>query len=191
MEKLFDFKLNTSYLTSKAFVDLEISTFQSALHYIHQLPYGRNTDRSDYNLVLKEQIGTCSTKHALLKQLAIDNKQDNVKLYLSIYKMNGLNTSGIASVLQQYNLDYIPEAHTYLKIEDRIVDVTRTDSSSHSFTDSILHEEVILPYQIGKYKINYHQNYLKHWLKSVKITYTLEEIWTIREACINALNQKT
>jgi hypothetical protein len=44
-----------------------ITTFQQALEYIHRLPYGRNADRADYRLVLKEGKGTCSTRQALLK----------------------------------------------------------------------------------------------------------------------------
>lgn len=35
--------------------------------YIRGLTYGRNTNREDFGLVMKEMIGTCSSKHAFLK----------------------------------------------------------------------------------------------------------------------------
>ncbi|WP_397362858.1 hypothetical protein [Olleya sp. R77988] len=189
MEKSFNFKLNTSSPLSKSALDLGLLDFQSVLNYVNQLPYGRNTDRCDYTLVLKEQKGTCSTKHAFLKQLAIENLQGNITLCLGIYKMNGLNTKGIASVLKHYNLDYIPEAHCYLKIDNKIIDITRSITSEHSFENSILTEETILPFQIGDYKVKIHQTFIKNWIVSEKTKYTFEDLWAIREACIKALNQ--
>ncbi len=189
MAKSFNFKLNATTLLSKQCLDLNLGDFESVLKHILHLPYGRNTDRSNYNLVLKEQKGTCSTKHAFLKQLAIENKQEPIKLILCIYKMNGLNTNGISSVLKKYDLKYIPEAHTYLKIENRVIDVTRNTVSEHTFEEAMLLEEQISPSQIADYKVLTHQNYLKNWIVSKKIKYNLEDIWKIREACITALNQ--
>lgn len=189
MAKSYNFKLDTSAPLSKQCLVLNLADFQSILKYILHLPYGRNTNRSDYTLVLKEQKGTCSTKHAFLKQLAIENEQEDVKLILCIYKMNGLNTNGISSILKKYSLDHIPEAHTYLKVKNNIIDVTRTTVSEHSFEDSILFETQILPSQIAEYKVVTHQNYLKNWVVSEQTNYSFEEIWRIREACITALNQ--
>ncbi len=188
MEKLSNFKLNPAFLLSKLSINLGLTDFNAVLNYIHQLPYGRNTERSDFTLVLKENKGTCSTKHAFLKQLGIENKQEHIKLYLGVYKMNNLNTSGIASVLKHYKLDYIPEAHTYLKVNNQIIDVTRTRSSKNTFQNSLLFEEQILPSNIGDYKLNMHQNFIKNWIKTEAINYTFNDLWAIRELCIARLS---
>jgi len=156
----------------------------------NNLPYGRTKDRSDYASIIKEQKGTCSTKHAFLKAVAQEHHQDRVKLYLGIYKMNALNTKGIETVLENYkSIKYIPEAHSYLKIDDAIIDITRTVSSKTTFEDDLLTEMEIVPNQIGHYKEQYHQNYIKTWIVSENINYSFHEIWQIREACIAALSQ--
>src|SRR5438876_7957523 len=47
-----------------------IHDFVAAAHHIWELPYGRIADRNQLGLVLSEGRGTCSTKHALLAELA-------------------------------------------------------------------------------------------------------------------------
>ena len=183
------FNLNSSEQLSKSCRALGFKTFDALCNYIKVLPYGRNSERSDFTLVLKENKGTCSTKHAFLKQIAIENNEPTVILCLGIYKMNDANTFGVGDILKQYNLEYIPEAHTYLKLNNTILDVTRTVSSEVTFESSLLSEDIIMPQQIGDYKVNSHKNYLKNWIKESNISYTFKEIWSIREACIAALNQ--
>jgi len=183
MEHLFNFKLNNNSL-SKACKLLGLKDFNQVCNYIKHLPYGRIKDRSNYASILEEQKGTCSTKHAFLKQLAIENGAENIRLCLGIYKMNDTNTSGIASVLKKYNLNYILEAHTYLKIDNTILDFTRVTASKTSFETSLVNEIAILPKQIGEFKVNFHQDYLKEWILTKKIPYSFKEIWSIREECI-------
>jgi hypothetical protein len=183
------FNLNSSEKLSKACHVLGLKTFDVVCEYIKALPYGRNSERSDFTLILLENKGTCSTKHAFLKQIAIENNEQTVTLYLGIYKMNEANTKGVGDLLKHYNLDYIPEAHTYLKLNDSILDLTRTVTSKVAFESSLLSEEIIMPQHIGDYKINHHKNYLKRWIKECNIPYTFIEVWNIREACIAALNQ--
>ncbi len=183
------FNLNNSGQLSKSCRALGLKTFDSVCNYVKILPYGRNSERSDFTLVLKENKGTCSTKHAFLKQIAIENNEPTVVLFLGIYKMNDANTKGVGDILKQYNLEYIPEAHTYLKLNNTILDVTRTVASKITFESSLLSEEIIMPQQIGDYKVNNHKNYLKNWITAYNIPYTFKEIWNIREACITALNQ--
>ncbi|WP_452597867.1 hypothetical protein [Pontimicrobium sp. MEBiC01747] len=187
MENVFN--VNYSEGLSKACYTKGLKTFDAVCNYIKGLPYGRNSDRSNYNLVLLENKGTCSTKHAFLKQIAIENNQHDVMLCIGIYKMNETNTNGVGSVLKYYNLEYIPEAHTYLKIKHSILDVTRTVTSEITFEKSLLKEVYIMPKQIGDYKVNLHKAFLENWIKMHHIPYTLTELWHIRERCIAALNQ--
>lgn len=183
------FNISSSEKLSKSCRVIGLNTFNSVCNHVKALPYGRNSERSDFTLVLTENKGTCSTKHAFLKQIAIENNKPTIMLCLGIYKMNNTNTKGVGEVLKQYNLNYIPEAHTYLKLNNTILDLTRTVDSEVTFKSSLLSEEMIMPRQIGDYKVNLHKNYLKRWIKEYNIPYTFKAIWDIREACIKALNQ--
>ncbi|WP_353779933.1 hypothetical protein [Winogradskyella sp. 3972H.M.0a.05] len=172
---------------SKTLKAQDVSSFAQACDYIRNLPYGRNSDRSDFNLILREEKGTCSTKHAFLKQLAIENNIP-VELCIGVYKMNAENTKGIGSVLDANQLDYIPEAHCYLKFEGKRYDFTKQNSNANMFESVLLFEASIQPEQIGDYKVALHQDYIKSWIASEGIPYAFEDVWTIREACIANLS---
>src|SRR5215813_13450772 len=101
---------------SAEFLIRVVADFQAAGRYLYQLPYGRNTNRADYRLVLVENRGTCSTKHALLAELAREQGLP-VVLTLGIYEMHERNTPGVGVVLDRYGLLYIPEAHCYLRYD--------------------------------------------------------------------------
>ncbi len=174
-----------------AFAALALRDFREAAAYIHRLPYGRNANRTDPLAVLQEARGTCSTKHALLRRLALEQNLQ-IALILGIYEMNQRNTPGVGSVLQRYRLESLPEAHCYLCANRQNIDVTRT--LAHSPVEPItrfIHEEEIAPDQIGEYKINLHRRFLQRWMAQTtpQIPYTLAELWRIREECIAALEQ--
>src|ERR1041385_4464432 len=76
---------------SASFRNVGCLSFTDAARYVMHLPYGRNTRRSDYQLVLIEQKGTCSTKHALLTALARE-LGIAVDLMLALYDMSEQNT---------------------------------------------------------------------------------------------------
>ena len=166
-----------------------LSIWTDLLNHIQNLPYGRNENRSDLSLVLSEGKGTCSSKHALLKKLADLNLIPNVQLVLGLYEMNAKNTAGIGNVLKENSLGYIPEAHCYLVINNQRVDVTSADSSFQKIKESLLLEKEIQPEQVAKFKVNFHQEYLKNWLKESNSSFTFAEVWKIREACIANLEQ--
>ena len=187
MVKSFNFKLDRLKPLSKMCYDEGIHDFQSLCQFVKLLPYGRNSNRQNYNLIFSENKGTCSTKHAFLKQVAIENNCDDIKLCLGIYRMHGNNTSGIETVLEKYSLDHIPEAHTYLKYHQTRFDFTRSARSNTSFENDLLLEEFIQPEQIGEYKIKKHLDFIKKWIIESNIPYSTEKIWTIREACIKNL----
>ena len=64
--------------------NLGIDTWEDLLIYVKNISYGRNANREDLSLVLKENKGTCSSKHAFLKEIANLNKIPNVKLIIGI-----------------------------------------------------------------------------------------------------------
>ncbi|WP_312196120.1 hypothetical protein [Epilithonimonas vandammei] len=109
--------------------------------------------------------------------------------------MNGNNTPKIKSVLetlrepQSESLNYIPEAHNYLKFKNQILDFTKKNSSENDFINDLLEETEIQPHQINQFKIEFHKNYLKKWLSEhPEIHYSLDELWNIRELCIAHLS---
>ena len=167
-----------------------IADFRAAGRYLHHLPYGRNSDRSDFRLVLPEGRGTCSTKHALLAELARGQNLPLV-LTLGIYEMYERNTPGVGVVLDRYGLPYLPEAHCYLRYEGTRIDITRSGTEPSEPIGSFLSEEAIVPTQIGDYKVDFHKKFLRSWLTNTSVAgnRSFAEVWKIREECIAALAQ--
>ena len=108
-------------------------------------------------IVRTEKRGTCSTKHALLRRLAIEQNLD-IALVLGIYEMSEQNTPGGGVVLAKYGLAILPEAHCYLRMAGKRIDVTR--AAYRGLAEPIadfLHEEEIDPTQIPNYKTEIHK----------------------------------
>jgi hypothetical protein len=187
MITLPDFPLRAIGRMSTRFVSLGLDTFREAAHRIWRLPYGRNSRRDDYTLVLSEGHGTCSTKHALLARLAEEHRQP-VELMLGIYEMNASNTPGIGAVLDKYGIAAIPEAHCYLRYRGARIDLTRADRDAGPDLE-FLHEERIAPDQIGRYKVALHKRFLEEWLGTSALAgkLSLDELWSAREECVAAL----
>ena len=163
--------------------------FETLIEKIKNIPYGRNANRYDFSLVLSENKGTCSSKHAFLKDFADKNEIENVKLYIGIFKMNETNTPKIGDLLSNNKIEYIPEAHCYLKINQVQVDVTTVDSFYDKIKQDIVEEIEITPNQVSDFKVTYHKAFLKNWIKETNQNNTFEEIWEIREQCISKLSQ--
>ena len=176
---------------TQVFLDLGIRDYRAGARYLNRLPYGRTNSRIDTLAVLREGRGTCSTKHALLKQLGAEQSID-IALVIGIYQMTARNTPGVGRVLDKYGLDCVPEAHCYLRYRGERVDVTRElkDRPGPAIA-RFLHEEEIAAEQIGAYKVELHQRFIRAWIGANLETVggrTFEEIWRIREECIAALS---
>ncbi|MEM5566287.1 hypothetical protein WNY78_14290 [Psychroserpens sp. AS72] len=184
-----NFNLSKHQSLSKQCIAKGLPDFSSVFNYIKQLPYGRNTNRSDFALVIKENKGTCSTKHAFLKAIATENNTEDITLCLGIFKMNRENTPKISTVLDAYQLEYIPEAHCYLKVNNKIIDITFNDNKPPAFVKSLLQEEFILPEHIGDYKLKRHQSFLKSWIIEKNVPLNYDELWKVRELCIAQLSE--
>lgn len=163
-------------------------SFEELIVKVKNLPYGRNANRYDFSLVLSENKGTCSSKHAFLKDFADKNEIENVKLYIGIFKMNEVNTPKLGDLLSKNYIKYIPEAHCYLKINQIPVDATTSDSFYDKIKQDILEEIEILPNQVSHFKVEYHKAFLKKWIKETNQNNTFEKIWEIREQCIEQLS---
>lgn len=166
----------------------QIHTWSDAIEFIKNLPYGRNENRHDFSLVVKEGRGTCSSKHALLKIVADFNAITHVQLFVGIYKMNQVNTPKLANLLMENNVDYIPEAHCYLKIHNQVMDITSNGSSTYFFYNDLIKEIEILPEQVADFKVTFHKKFIKDWIEQNNIKLSLDEIWSLREKCIAKLS---
>lgn len=189
MKELPDFKIEFNGEISELFLSRNIQTFQEAAEFIQNLNYGRNSNKDDLKTLFSDNKGTCSTKHAVLKQLASENNFNEVKLFLGIFKMNKKNSPKVAKTLTKNGLNYIPEAHNYLKFNNIILDFTKPNSSAKDFVKDLIFETEIKINEINKPKIEKHKLFLQNWLKeNPKVNLTLEEIWKIREDCIQDLS---
>jgi hypothetical protein len=183
IDQLPDQEIQPKGPVSRAFQGLKIAGFRNACRYIFKLPYGRNSDRSNYRQVLSENKGTCSTKHALIACLA-EELSIPISLTLGIYKMQESNTPGVGNVLQQFELDFILEAHCYLRYKDLRIDLTKETAGRSEPIDEFLYEENIVPDQIGEYKIELHQTFMKRHYGEDRF----DRMWSIREQCIRAIS---
>lgn len=181
--------INSKETYSKLCRDKGLNEFEALMNFVQSLPYGRNKERSDLTLVLKEERGTCSSKHAFLKKVADENNFKEVKLVLGIYKMCESNTLGIGSVIVEAGLEYIPEAHCYLSVNGKRLDLTSGRSNISKIEMDILKEQFIEAEDTISNKVTLHQEYLKHWINEKEIPFTFEEIWKLREQCIFNLSE--
>lgn len=166
-----------------------IKNWSELIDFTKKLAYGRNKNREDFSLVITENKGTCSSKHSFLKKVADLNYFKNVKLILGMYKMNHLNTPKIGNTILENGLENIPEAHCYLMLNNKRVDITNNNSDIEKLMDDILEEIEIEPEQVNQYKVNYHQKYLQNWIIENNIQLDFDTIWKIREECIKKLEQ--
>lgn len=172
---------------SNSFLSMNISNLNEAVSYIHKLPYGRNTERDNYILVITEKLGTCSTKHAIIKALA-DENYVGLDLLVGIFLMDESNTPAVSQILKQHNISAIPEAHCYLRFKENSFDITFPDKITDPTSLGILKEISINPKQIGEFKINFHQNFIRNWINSNDLPISYEYLWSCREKCISALS---
>jgi hypothetical protein len=164
-----------------------IKNWSELIEFTRNLRYGRNQNREDFSLVIKENKGTCSSKHSFLKKIADLNKFENIKLVIGMYKMSHLNTSKIGTLLLNNGLEYLPEAHCYLLLNNKRIDITNRNSDFENLKNDILEEIEIEPEQVSTFKIEYHRNYLKKWIDDNNIALSFDKVWEIREKCIAKL----
>lgn len=174
----------TALVTAKG-----IQTWSELLEFTKHLPYGRNHNREDFSLVITESKGTCSSKHAFLKKIADLNHFEPVELVLGLYRMHHKNTPKIGTTISDSGLDYIPEAHCYLKLNNQRIDITNSNSDIENILGDLIEEIAIAPEQVNTFKVAYHKEYLRRWIAENNIALSFEKVWEIREACIRKLEQ--
>jgi hypothetical protein len=135
-----DASLRPASSITAAFSSADARTYRDAARLVYGLPYGRTSSRDNLMAVLTEGRGTCSTKHAILAELATEQRLP-VALMLGIYLMNERNTPGVSRALAHHGLAEIPEAHCYLIYDKARIDVTRDITCRAEAIAALLHEE--------------------------------------------------
>jgi hypothetical protein len=162
-------------------------TFAEVAWAICALPYGRVWDSEDIAAVLKEQKGTCSSKHRFLAALAHECGRTEVHLMVGLYEMSEANTPGVGPALGE--LSAIPEAHCYLMFEGIRFDFTGLTAGVASPFDSLIEERVVSEGGLPSQKLIYHRQVIDAWARDRG--FNPEIVWEKREKCIALLAKST
>lgn len=166
-----------------------IRNFHELIEFVTNVPYGRTSNRSDFTLLFKENRGTCSLKHALLTEICALNRQDEIELIVGIFLMNEEYSSKIKSTLENNNLEAIPEAHSYLRYQNKRYDFTNSKAKNLKFESFLIREQRCEFQQVIDWKPMIHKNFISGWLKRKNLDITEEQLWEIREKCIEKLSE--
>ena len=115
-------------IISAKFLNLGIDSFIDACRYVHTLPYGYNTDRDDLMILFKENLGTCTTKHAVIATLAEELNLPIAK-NVGIYAMTEEIVTGTNEILEKYNLPYVPMVHCFLVYDEYRIDLSEGNNN--------------------------------------------------------------
>jgi hypothetical protein len=139
-------------------------------------------------LVITEQKGTCSSKHALLIELAEENAVTDVELIAGIFLMSPETHPQLTDFFADKPYTSLPECHCYLRFKGQRYDFTDTTNAMERIASKIVREQRIEPNQVRDWKVVIHKDYLQRWLnRQPALNLTLEEVWTQREAAIELL----
>jgi hypothetical protein len=115
-------------IISAKFLSLGINRFIDACRYIQELPYGYNTNRDDLMILFKENMGTCTTKHAVIATLANELNLPIAKI-IGIYAMTEEIVTGTKEILNKYDLPYMPMIHCFLAYGDYRIDLSEGNNN--------------------------------------------------------------
>ncbi len=140
-----DKKITSSGIVSRRFLDLGVVGFIDACRYVHQLPYGYNSDRDDLMILFEEGMGSCTTKHAVIATLAEELQLPIVKM-IGIYKMTDEIVTGTGRILTRYDLPFLPMVHCFLEYGNRWVDLTEGNrNGKNQSIDDFLYTQKVAP----------------------------------------------
>jgi hypothetical protein len=177
---------------SKEFFRMGVKGFIDACRYVHQLPYGYNSDRDDLLILFKEGRGSCTTKHAVIATLAEELALPIVK-NIGIYRMNEDIVTGTTDILDKFHLPYVPMVHCFLGFQDYRVDLTEgNDNGKNRPVNRFLHTETVTPNISAKDEYLLYRNALKdRILLRVELTgVDIKRILQAREEGIKLLRSK-
>jgi len=128
---------------SRTFLDLGIPRFHQACRYVHELPYGYNSDRDDLMILFRENMGSCTTKHAVIATLAAELGL-GIEKSVGIYAMTEDLVTGTDRILEKYRLPYVAMVHCFLEDGTRRVDLSEgNQNGKNGPIDQFLYTEKV------------------------------------------------
>jgi hypothetical protein len=135
---------------SGKFLNLGIKGFIDACRYVHELPYGYNSDRDDLMILFREKLGSCTTKHAVIATLAAESGLPIEKV-IGIYAMTEEIVTGSGKIIDQYGLPYVPMLHCFLVYREYRVDLTEGNHNGKKRSiEDFLYTKKVIPYISAK-----------------------------------------
>lgn len=187
-----DAEISGPGVISSEFLGLGITGFNEACRYVHQLPYGYNSDRDDLLILFKEGRGSCTTKHAVIATLAEELSLPIVK-NIGIYRMIEDLVTGTNEILDRFNLPYVPMVHCFLVYQNYGVDLTEGNNNGKNRPiDEFLYTEAVIPNISGKDEYLLYRNALKEriLLREELKEIDIKRILQAREEGIKLLKSK-
>jgi hypothetical protein len=130
---------------SEKFLSLGIHRFVEACRYVHELPYGYNSDRDDLMILFKENMGTCTTKHAVIATLALELDIPVFK-NIGIYAMTEEIVTGTNEILAESDLPYVPMVHCFLVYGEYRIDLSEgNDNGKNTSIEEFLFTHQVEP----------------------------------------------
>ena len=130
---------------ARVFLEMQVTTFLEACGWVHQMPYGYNSNKDDLMILFKEKMGTRTTKHAVSATLAHELGL-SVEKHIGIYAMTEAIVSGTQRILDQFQLPYLPMIHCFLVSGNHRVDLTEGNRNGKNGPISeFLHTEPVIP----------------------------------------------
>jgi hypothetical protein len=146
LDKLPDKEIISAGKISEKFLQLKIHSFKEACLYVHNLPYGYNSDKDDELILFKENKGSCTTKHGVIAKLA---EELEIPLYkkVGIYKLTEEITEGAERIMEKYAVPFIPMIHCFLVFEDYRFDLTEGNNNGKKTSiEEFIHDEKVIPF---------------------------------------------
>lgn len=174
---------------SAKFLSLGITSFIDACQYVHELPYGTNSDRDDLMILFKENKGTCTTKHAVIAILA-EEMNLPIEKHVGIYPMTEEIVAGTNEILVKYDLPYVPMVHCFLVFGKHRVDLSEGNNNGKKRSiEDFLYTQRVAPNISAKDEYKWYRKALKdHVLTRVEMKgATITHILHAREDGLNQL----
>lgn len=187
-----DAAIDGSGVVTSEFLKLGITGFTEACRYVHEMPYGYNSDRDDLLILFKEGKGSCTTKHAVIATLA-DELSLPIRKSIGIYAMTEDLVTGTQPILENYRLPYIPMVHCFLVNENYRVDLTEGNfNGKNKPMDRFLYTREVTANISAKDEYLLYRNALKdHILSSKELNgVDIKHVLQAREKGINLLRSK-
>jgi hypothetical protein len=135
---------------ARTFLSMGIDDFHHACRYVHELPYGYNSDREDPMILFAEMKGSCTTKHAVIAALA-GELGVVIDKHIGIYAMTEALVTGTQTILDKYKLPYLPMVHCFLVFGEQRVDLSEgNQNGKNGPIDDFLHTEKVTANISGK-----------------------------------------